>query len=174
MLKIFVNDKKTKIRKEVQLVKTLNGDYVLKEHPDIDIIVMPAKNKILALPKEEYSDKVYSIQDQLFSFLSKKGVILPESISGGNIYGSLQALYPQDPPGGENPLEVVVFTAASFIEQQRPIFKFEKEFEDKMENSLLLPDVEASTELGEVPQEQIKGSIPKQGFPTRGIYRYNY
>lgn len=174
MLKVVIQDKQTKVTKEVQMVRTLNGDYVLKEHPDIDIIVMPLKNKILALPKDEYSDKIYSIQDKLFSFLSKKGVILPESISGGNIYGSLQALYPEAPPGGENPLEVIIYTAANFIEEQRPVFKFEQDFEDKMEDELLKPDVEDSTELGEVPQEEFKGSIPKSGYPGRSMYRYNY
>ena len=43
-----------------------------------------------------------------------------------------------------------------------------------LEDSLLNPDAKDSTELGEVPQETFKGSIPKYGFPTRGIYRYNY
>ncbi len=43
-----------------------------------------------------------------------------------------------------------------------------------MEKALLQPSVGDSTELGEVPQEPFKGSIPKYGFPTRGIYRYNY
>ena len=43
-----------------------------------------------------------------------------------------------------------------------------------LEKELLQPEEEESTELGEVPQEKFKGSIPRYGFPTRGIYRYNY
>jgi hypothetical protein len=174
MIKVTIKDKNTGVQKEVQMVRTLSGDYILREHPEIDIIVMPEKNKVLTLPKDEYNDQTYSVQNNFFKYMSKKGVILPESVVGGNIFGSLQAGYTPTPPGGENPLQVVIYSAASFIEDQRPIFVYEKEFEDTMEKELLKPPVEDSTELGEVPQEPFKGSIPKYGFPTRGIYRYNY
>lgn len=174
MLKITIKDKQTGVNKEVMISKTLSGDYMLKEHPDLDIVVMPAKNKVLVLPKHEQSHFVYNIQDRLFDYMIKKGVILPESIQSGNIYGSLQGLYTGQPPDGQDPLQVVVYSIANFIEDERPIFTYEKEFEDAMERELLRPDLESSTELGEVPQEPFKGSIPKYGFPTRGIYRYNY
>jgi hypothetical protein len=174
MLKIVIKDKETGLKKEVNLVRTLNGDYILREHPDIDIIVMPAKNKVLTLPKIENNETVYGIQDKFFKFMNRKGVLIPESVTGGSIYGSIQASYTPTPPGGENPLQVVIYSAANFIEDQRPAYKYEQEFEDKMEKELLKPSVEDSTELGEVPQEPFKGSIPKYGFPTRGIYRYNY
>ena len=174
MLKISIKDKETGLKKEVNMVRTLNGDYVLREHPEIDIVVMPEKNKILTLPKFDNSEEVYNTQDRFFRYMNKKGVILPESISGGNIFGSLQASYNPAPPGGENSLQVVVFSAANFIEDQRPVFTYEKAFNDTMEKELIKPSVEDTTELGEVPQEPFKGSIPKYGFPTRGIYRYNY
>jgi hypothetical protein len=174
MFKIVINDKETGIQKEVQIARTLSGDYILKEHPNIDIIVMPQKSKVLVLAKEEQNDQVYYIQDKLMTYLTKRGVILPESVIAGNVYGSLQASFVQQPPGGENPVQVVTLNIANFIEDERPIFKFEKDFEDKMEKDLLKPNIENSTELGEVPQEPFKGSIPKYGFPTRGIYRYNY
>jgi hypothetical protein len=174
MLKVFIKDKETGIKKEVQMLRTLNGDYLLTEHPDIDIAVLPQKNKILVLPKEDYNDHVYAMQNSFLKYMSKKGVIQLESVTGGNIYGSFQASYTAQPPGGENPLQVVIYSAANFIEQERPIFTAEKEFEDAMEKQLLQPSVKDSTELGEVPQDAFKGSIPKYGFPTRGIYRYNY
>jgi hypothetical protein len=174
MLKVVINDKETGIQKEMQIARTLSGDYILKEHPSIDIVVLPQKNKVLVLPKEEQTDHIYHIQDKLMTYLSKRGVILPESIIAGNVYGSLEGSYVAQPPGGENPVQVVTLNIANFIEDERPIFKQEQEFEDKMEKELLRPDVENSTELGEVPQEKFKGSIPKYGFPTRGIYRYNY
>jgi len=174
MIKVRIKDKVTGVQKEVHMIRTLNGDYVLNEHPEIDIIVMTQKNKVLALPKDEYNEHVYAIQNRFFDYMNKKGVLLPESVSGGAIYGSLQGLYNQSPPAGENPLQVIVYTAANFIEDQREIFTFEKEFEREMEKELLKPSVQDSTELGEVPQEPFKGSIPKYGFPTRGIYRYNY
>lgn len=174
MIKITLKDKHTGIKKELQIARTLNGDYVLKEHPEIDIVVIPSKNKVLALPKDEYNDRVYGVQNRLFNFLTGKGTIMPDTINGGNIYGSLEAGYSANPPGGENPLQVVIFNAANFIEDERPAFTYEEEFHDAMEKELLQPPVDETTELGEVPQEKFKGSIPKYGFPSRGIYRYNY
>jgi hypothetical protein len=174
MLKISIKDKFTGMKKEIQMTRTLNGDYVLKEHPEIDIIVMPAKNKILTLPKEDFSDNTYPAQDSFFNYMNKKGVIVPDSIKNSNIYNSLEAGYIPQPPGGENPLQVIIFNAASYIEDQRPSLEYEKAFQDTMEKELLKPSIEDSTELGEIPQEPFKGSIPKYGFPTRGIYRYNY
>jgi hypothetical protein len=174
MIKIFIKDKETGIKKEVKMSRTLSGDYVLNEHPHFNIIVMPQKNKIMALVKEEADEHVYRAQENFIKYMTSKGVILPESVSGGNVYGSLQASYTPQPPGGENALQVVIYNAANYLEIERPIIAQEKEFEDNMEKELLQPSVENSTELGEVPQEPFKGSIPKYGFPTRGIYRYNY
>jgi len=174
MLNITIKDRQTGLKKEVQISRTINGDYFLREHPEIDIIVMPEKNKILSLPKDDYNDRVYNIQDKLFNFMLKEGTILPDTVTGGNIYGSLQAMYNPTPPGGESALQVAIYTIANFIEDQRPEFTYEKEFHDAKEKQLLEPSIKNSTELGEVPQEPFKGSIPKYGFPTRGIYRYNY
>lgn len=162
------------IKKKVNIRKTLSGDLLLREHPEIDIIVIPQKQKVLVLPKDVQSDRIYKLQERLFKYMVQKGVILPESVFSGNIYGSLQGNFPQQAPQGVDPLQVVVYNLANFIEQERPSYEFEKAYDDALEKEILKPDSEKSTELGEVPQEPFKGSIPKYGFPTRGIYRYNY
>lgn len=173
MYKIVIKAKNG-IEKEINIKKTLSGDFMLREHPEIDVIIIPSKQKVLVLPKDEQSDYIYALQERLFKYMITKGVILPESVISGNVYGSLQGGYANQPPGGEDPLQVVIFSLANFIEEEIPKYNFEKNYEDSMEKQLLTPPVEDSTELGEVPQEPFKGSIPKYGFPTRGIYRYNY
>lgn len=173
MINITIKDKEG-VEKKLNIRKTLSGDYILREHPEIDVFVVPQKQKILVLPKDEQTESICSLQERLFDYLSRKGVIMPETIIGGNIYGSLQGGYAAQPPGGEDPLQVVIYSIASFIEDEMPKYRFEKSYEDRMEKALLQPDISDSTELGEVPQEPFKGSIPKYGFPTRGIYRYNY
>ncbi len=173
MIKIVVKDKKG-IQKEVDIRKTLSGDYMLREHPDIDVIIIPEKKKVLVIPKDEQTDQVYKLQERLFKFMVQKGIILPESVFSGNVYGSLQGNYGDKPPEGVDPLQVVIYNLATFIEDERPSYQYEKAYEKAMEQELLSPDIEDATELGEVPQEPFKGSIPKYGFPTRGIYRYNY
>lgn len=76
--------------------------------------------------------------------------------------------------GEEEPLEVVILNISNFLSKDKQEYSVRKKFIDDLEQALLQPDEESSTELGEIPQEKFKGSIPKYGFPTRGIYRYNY
>lgn len=173
MLSVSIQSK-TGVKRQVDIKKTLSGDYILREHPEIDVFVIPSKQKVLVIPKEDQTDHVYNLQERLFKYMVQKGVILPESVVGGNVYGSLQGGYIAQPPDGQDPLQVVVYTLASFIDGEMPLHKREDAYEDYMEKNLVSPDIEDSTELGEVPQEPFKGSIPKYGFPTRGIYRYNY
>ena len=148
MFNIKLNTPAHSEKKFLDIQKTLNGDYILREHPDIDIIVIPEKFKILILTKRDLTEPVYKLQEKLFSFLSKKGVILPETIKGGNVFGSLEATYPQSPPGGENPLQVVVYDISNFIDQERPEYLYHQEYQKTMEDYLLHPDKKDSTELG--------------------------
>ena len=71
--------------------KTLSGDIVVRDHPDIDIVLMVEKKKILAFPKEDLTNEVYQTQDKLFNFLIKKGIVSHESVQGGNLHGSMEA-----------------------------------------------------------------------------------
>lgn len=173
MIKVVIS-KSDGIKKEVMISKTLAGHYMLKEHPEIDVVVIPDKQKVIIFPKDEQTDQVYNLQERMFKYLVSKGVILPESVVAGNVYGSLQGGYIDAPPDGQDPVQVVIYSLASFIEDEMPKYNREKHYEDALEKELLSPPVKDSTELGEVPQEPFKGSIPKYGFPTRGIYRYNY
>jgi len=174
MLVVRIKDKDTGVEKDVQISKTLGGDYLMKEHPEVNIVIIPSKQKFIVLPKDRQNQYVYNLQEKIMKFMADRGVISHDAISGGNIFGAIQATYPQQAPGGEDPLQVVIYNLADFIEQERPSIAYAKAYEDEMEKQLLAPDVEATTELGEVPQEPFKGSIPKYGFPTRGVYRYNY
>jgi hypothetical protein len=173
MLNITINTKEG-IKRQVNIRRTLSGDYILKEHPEIDIFIIPQKQKILVTPKDDQTEQIYTLQERLFKYMVDKGVVLPESVIAGNIYGSLQGGYPAEPPGGEDALQVVVYTLANFLSNEVPQHKIELDYEERMERELLQPSEANATDLGEVPQEPFKGSIPKYGFPTRGIYRYNY
>lgn len=158
----------------LQIGKTLDGNLIIKDHQSLNVIIMPDKGKILAIPKGEFSNDVYTDQDQMFQHLLMQGVVMPDSIIGGNIYGSLEAKYAIEKKGEEEPLDVVLLNIHNFISKDKAEFSIRKQFIDQLEKELLNPDEEESTELGEIPQEKFKGSIPRYGFPTRGIYRYNY
>ena len=49
--------------------KSLEGNIMIFDHEEIDVVVMPSKNKVVAFPKDMMSDTVYEAQDRLFFYL---------------------------------------------------------------------------------------------------------
>lgn len=155
-----------KISAKLNIRKTLDGNFHIYDHHHIDIILMPEKMKILTIPysqnnKISFSDLVYSTQDRFFENLARKGIIALETVKGGNIFGSMEAsiLKPKD---SAIPLqEIVLLNIANWLEGERPALEFDKKYQEEFDDRLTEPDDEESTELGEVPQESEKGSIPK-------------
>lgn len=56
----------------LKIRKTLDGNYVVSDHTDIEIVISPNQNKVIAFAKDAYDDYVYETQDKLFKFLVKK------------------------------------------------------------------------------------------------------
>ena len=152
--------------------KTLGGDYVIYDHPDIDIVVMPKMKKVVAFPKDKISEVTYDTESRLFDYLTKKGVITRDSVQSGNVYASLQGLFeePAKPLEGEplDPVQPVMFALAKFIENERPRYEYMKRMEEEEEEYYTKATDDNSTELGQVPHERQKGSI------RPGIYYQNY
>ena len=167
--------RETEISLEMIARKTIDGNIVVKDHPDIDIIVMPAENKIITFPKTTIDDLVYETQDTFFRFLSDKGVIDRSTVRAGNVYGSLQAdiAKPVNEEESPDPIQLSVFTIGKFLEKEKPIFDYHKEMEDLYKKDLTDPSEEDSTELGEVPHEEFKGSI-RPGMIRRLGYGFYY
>lgn len=147
--------------------KALDGNIMIFDHIDIDIVIMPDKKKVVAFVKEEFGDEIYEAQNRLFKFLAKKGVIKPESVRAGNVYGALEGVYP-DSFNDKDPNKVVLFMIAKFIEEEKPYFAWDKAMEDAEEKRLTDPDEDESTELGEVPQKSRKGSV--NAYTSMGRY----
>jgi len=155
---------------ELQIRRTANGDYFISDHADIDIIVMKNKNKVLAIAKDIMSEMVYGAEDRLFSFLIKKGLVSPESVQGGSVYGSMEGqLLPSDEL---NVINMTILNIAKYIDEERPYFECVEKFDEMETEYFTEPDEEDSTELGEVPQEVEKGNI-RPGY-TYGPYYQNY
>ena len=57
---------------ELNAREALNGDIMIFDHNDIDIVLMQEKNKIVAFAKEMITDNVYGAESRLFEFLRKK------------------------------------------------------------------------------------------------------
>ena len=156
--------------------KTLDGNVLILDHPDMDIVVSPAAQKILALSKEYYDDNVYASQSRLFEFLAKKGVVDPASIHGSNVFGSLEGTILENAkPEETDSFQVAIYSIAKFLIKEAPFFRGMKNYELEFEKSLLDPDEEHSTELGKVPHDKRKGSTTQYAgynaaYGLYGIY----
>tara|TARA_B100000427_G_C15501268_1_gene592149 strand:+ start:1240 stop:1785 length:546 start_codon:yes stop_codon:yes gene_type:complete len=167
-------DVKIKMDPRVKLKarRMLDGNIVILDHEDIDIVFMEEKKKCVAFPKENMSDKVYASQDRIFSYLAQKGLVSRNSIRGGNVYGSMEAEFLESKLPGVDTMQAFLFVIHEFLNKERPFFKSSDEFDDERLDALLRPSDEDSTELGDVPQSDRKGSMHKQIGPYG--FQYNY
>ena len=135
------------------------GDILIFDHDDFDIIIQQKPfTRILTIPKGRNSEAVYQSSDRLFKFLLKRGMIKPDSVQGGSIYGSLEAIFkPSDKD--YNMENLFLLNIHDWIQEERPYIEIAQELEDLTQNALINPDEEHSTELGEVPQETTKGTL---------------
>ena len=166
--------KPVQAKSRLKIRKMLDGSLIIFDHDVIDIVVMPSKSKIVAFAKDEMGDHVYAAQSRLFDFLTNKGVVELGSIRGGNIYGAMEAKIPENTT--VDPIQVATFVVGKFIDEERPYFQRDREFEEEFERSLLEPTDEESTELGEVPHEPTKGTQHRYpgahtAYGLTGMYR---
>jgi hypothetical protein len=84
------NPHEKKIQFEINIRNSLNGDILVFDHADIDIVLMVEKKKIVAFPKDLMSEVVYGAESRLMEWMRKNGIIEYDSIQGGNVYGSLE------------------------------------------------------------------------------------
>ena len=74
------NSNKKRIAFEMNMRKALNGDLMIFDHKDIDIIVMTEKKKIVAFARDLLSELVSGAESRLMEHLRRNGVIEYDSI----------------------------------------------------------------------------------------------
>ncbi len=175
-IKIKVGDAARKplptIRLELKIRKSLNGDLMIFDHADIDIVLSSKTNKVTAFPKETMTDMVYGAQNRLFAFLRKKGIIIAESVQAGAFYGALEGSIEESYDDKINSTKMTLLNISKFIEEERPYFENFEAHVAGVEDNLLDPDKADSTELGEVPEKVKQGSI-RPGY-LRDPYSFSY
>ncbi len=173
-IKVRINDpNKHIVEFQLMMRRAINGDLMIFDHSDIDIVVMPEKKKIVAFAKDLMSESVYGAESRLLDHLRKKGVIAFDSIQGGNVYGSLEAKIHES--NEIDPIKATLYEVSQWIEEERPYFKSAEAFDDMMDEYFTDPDEDESTELGEVPHEEQKGSIIQRGLFAPYLYgKYTY
>jgi len=167
----ITNPRLHEIKFKLNIREAHNGDLMIFDHPDIDIVVMIEKRKIVTFAKDLATDVVYGTSSRLMERLRQKGVIAYETIQGGNVYGSLegQLLEMKNPEMKENFFPLILNQISEWVDSERPYFETVDEYEQMYDDYLTHPDAEDSTPLGKVPQEVEKGSIRPYVF---GAYPY--
>lgn len=172
---IRVGDKANRklVTLEMDIRRNLNGDLMIFDHGDIDIVLSSKNNKITSFPKEQINDYVYGAQNRLFAFLRKKGIIIGESIKAGSFYGSFEATL-ETPLNEEISVpKLALVNISEFINEERPYFEAMEAYVAETESDYVVPDKEKSTELGEVPQAAEKGSM-RYVRDTSAHYLYTF
>jgi len=160
------------VRLEMDIRKSMNGDLMIFDHGDIDIVLSTKNNKITAFPKETMNDLVYGAQNRLFAHLRKKGLVVADTIQGGAFYGSFEALMEEVSSEELSTAKMALINISNFIDEERPYFESTEAIVSMADDELMHPDKEHSTELGEVPQSSEQGSI-RRGY-IRDPYSLSY
>ena len=171
-VKIGKGAKTTTVRLEMNIRKSLNGDLMIFDHGDIDIVLSTSQNKVVAFPKETMNDLVYGAQNRLFTFLRKKGIVIAESVQGGSYYGAIEGLLETPSDDKLNAAKFALINISKFIEEERPYFENIEAVVSATDSEFVDPDQADSTELGEVPQQAQQGSI-RPGY-VRDPYSFSY
>ena len=161
--------------KNLDMKRSLSGQIMVFNHIDMDIVLDEKNGKLTAYSKKDFGELVYKSQNRLFDYLFKKGVIFPESVKGSNVFGAIEGAYPKE-EAIDNLTEIVLYNIATFMNSEQDYIKSFEYAEEAEDERLLHPDEKDSTELGEVPQEEKKGTL-SPGYPgyyygLAGMYRY--
>tara|TARA_Y100000034_G_scaffold55855_2_gene68421 strand:+ start:6363 stop:6977 length:615 start_codon:yes stop_codon:yes gene_type:complete len=169
------NDKpvKLKIKEPIRIYlnmrRSLEGNYMIFDHPLYDVVIMPKKNKIVTFSKKDVTIDPYGYQDRLFDFFRRKGLIQADTIQGGSVFGSLEATYPINDK--IDTMQAILLSLYSFLKGEARDMRSMLDYEHEIEDMYTDPDDEDSTQLGEVPQGKKKGSIDHSSQPYGLIYR---
>ena len=164
---------KDEIEFNLNLRSALNGDLMILDHKDIDIVVQPTTKKIVTFAKETLSDAVYGAESRLLEYLRGQGVINYDSIQGGNVYGSLEGQIMDSKT--HDPIKVTLLKISEWMTEEQPYIAGTTAYDDLQDDALLDPDNENSTEFGEVPHAEEKGSMHQHNMFAPYLYgRYTY
>tara|TARA_X000001388_G_scaffold18165_2_gene11477 strand:+ start:7693 stop:8316 length:624 start_codon:yes stop_codon:yes gene_type:complete len=165
------------IKFKLNMRRAMNGDLMIFDHPDIDIVYMIEKKKIVTFAKDLMSDMTYGTSSRLLERLSKKGLLVYESIQGGNVYGSLEGKLQEavDNAAKDKYVGLVLNQISEWIETERPYFKAAQQYDDLLDTNFADPPDDETTRLGKVPQEVEKGSMMQSSLFGPYYYgRYVY
>jgi len=142
--------------------KTMEGNIIIRDHHDVDIVIAPLSKKIILLPKKKMVEDLYPIQKRFFQHLRENGATMLGSESTGFIYNSYEALYVES--SAYDSIAVLLRFIHEFVTEERTVYDKLKQYKNDLENELLAPTDEKSTEYGKIPHKELDGSQLKDPY----------
>ena len=155
MIKIQIGGPQASVK--LQARKTLEGNLLIMDHDLIDIVLLPESSKVLTFPKSTAAEDAYNTQARFFDYMANRGVVSRESVQGGNIFSSIEALIPESK--NVNSFQAAVYVISEFLAEEAQATKAADAYEKNLEKYFVAPTDLDSTELGEVPQHAEKGAM---------------
>ena len=172
---VKINDGKKTEKEKLNFKRAINGDIMIFEHKDIDIMILRKEKKVVAFAKEILTDSVYGAESRLFDHLRKRGIVKYDSIQGGNIYGSMEGKMLEPVKEIKNLNSLALTVIHEWLKSEKPMIDYMEQHDEMMDDAMLDPDDEHAPELGEVPHEEEKGSILQKNLFAPYLYgRYTY
>tara|TARA_R110000824_G_scaffold312445_1_gene499498 strand:- start:36 stop:566 length:531 start_codon:yes stop_codon:yes gene_type:complete len=171
-LKIKIGPEKEIEKIFLKARKTIDGNIIVSDHPDMNIMVLPAKNKIVSLPKDELDDELYDSQKRLFDFLVTSGVVDYSTVQDGNLFMTREATIPEMVGEGDK-IQYCLYAISNFVDQETPFYSNMKKFEKEVENNLLEPEIDEYTEFDPERHDDVKGTLPPRmvKYGIHSVYR---
>lgn len=150
--------------------KSLDGNIIISDHQLMDVVLIPAKNKILTVPRPGFGEEVYYKQKDFYSSLSRRGV-LTGPLEGGSIYGVYEANIATSEDVSS--VQVALLEIERYFKQEAVEEGFGEDFDDEIEDRFINPQDEDSTEHGEIePEEDRRNTENPVKHQTAGGYYY--
>lgn len=167
-IKVGQQQKREIVKKKIAVKKAVDGSLMFLSHPHINIVLKP--EKVLTFAKDgNYTEDAYAAMKRLMKHLAEAGIIAFDSAQGGSIYASLQAelLEPKDE---RSILQLATYHIGMFLDDEKAEI-YDEYYAEEYNDYLLDPPEDDATELGEVPQEEKKGTVPTNPYVTPLVYR---
>ena len=137
--------------------RTLDGNIIVRDHPDVDVVIMPKKMKVVAFPKDSLTEETYKTQTKMFDFIMKRGVVIRDSVQGGNVFGSMEAKIV--PSENNSSSKFVLLGVARWVESEKPYFEYLEKFEEMQEDRMTEPTDQESTDSDPSRHAEKKGVL---------------
>lgn len=143
---------------ELQVIETLDGNYLVSDHIDFDVIINPKDRKIILYQKDQIDNEyVFDSQMRYVQFMQARGVVNRESVQGGSLYNTLEMTYPESHEG-YNAFAIVLKTTEKFMDSEREYFEGARIAKSYPEEVADAEDAE-TTEYSPERQSEKKGSL---------------